>query len=334
MPVVNLPLQGAHSIISSGHIPPGKAQPIVALGVAFLGALVLLTLVLALGRNYKTSPSLVPLEKRAVPMEKERHFLSERSRERNHSEPVIMPVRRHSKSSRSRPQGAHNEGDFDNMGGSSQHQSPGGGISGHQTKSDATRRDMGRPQPFFEAHYPPPEPLPLTPPGQPALFSFQDRRLSMAASSNGDFERGLVYRSNSDSNTSYSTTSMAPTSQAPSPTSLRDSYAKLLPLDISHGGSAMGAKEMGDDHSSAFSFGPSSFPLSNPTLPLAPHHSLEPRQMTVVDDTIPLELDDTDAIWKRHTRVHGGGVCLACLAAGDDEGGYYGDNVPLEQRRY
>jgi hypothetical protein len=39
--------------------------------------------------------------------------------------------------------------------------------------------------------------------------------------------------------------------------------------------------------------------------------------------------------WKRHTRVYGGGVCLACLAADGEggDGGFYGDKVPLEDRR-
>ena len=36
--------------------------------------------------------------------------------------------------------------------------------------------------------------------------------------------------------------------------------------------------------------------------------------------------------WTRHTRVYGGGACLACLAAGE-EGGFYGDKVPLADRR-
>ncbi|KAL8334464.1 hypothetical protein RB598_008965 [Gaeumannomyces tritici] len=40
--------------------------------------------------------------------------------------------------------------------------------------------------------------------------------------------------------------------------------------------------------------------------------------------------DESSASWKRHTRVHDGGVCLACLANG---GGFYGDTVPLEERR-
>lgn len=40
--------------------------------------------------------------------------------------------------------------------------------------------------------------------------------------------------------------------------------------------------------------------------------------------------------WKRHTRVYGGGVCLACVAASGrdgEQGGFYGDKVPLEDRR-
>jgi len=41
--------------------------------------------------------------------------------------------------------------------------------------------------------------------------------------------------------------------------------------------------------------------------------------------------DDAGHGWKRHTRVYGGGVCLACAAA--EQGGFYGDKVPLEDRR-
>lgn len=45
-------------------------------------------------------------------------------------------------------------------------------------------------------------------------------------------------------------------------------------------------------------------------------------------------MDDSGAGWKRHTRVYGGGVCLACLASGGNHGGgFYGENVPLDQRR-
>ncbi|ERT00396.1 hypothetical protein HMPREF1624_03767 [Sporothrix schenckii ATCC 58251] len=42
-----------------------------------------------------------------------------------------------------------------------------------------------------------------------------------------------------------------------------------------------------------------------------------------------------DGDWGGHTRVYGGGVCLACLAAESSggQGGEYGASVPMEQRR-
>lgn len=42
--------------------------------------------------------------------------------------------------------------------------------------------------------------------------------------------------------------------------------------------------------------------------------------------------DHHGASWTRHTRVYGGGVCLACAAAAGD-GGFYGDSVRPEDRR-
>lgn len=42
-------------------------------------------------------------------------------------------------------------------------------------------------------------------------------------------------------------------------------------------------------------------------------------------------MDDSVAGWKRHTRVYGGGVCLACAAAGG--GGFYGARVRPEDKR-
>ncbi|ROV96072.1 hypothetical protein VPNG_09143 [Cytospora leucostoma] len=41
--------------------------------------------------------------------------------------------------------------------------------------------------------------------------------------------------------------------------------------------------------------------------------------------------DDSSTCWKRHTRVYGGGVCLACAAAGG--GGFYGARVRPEDKR-
>jgi hypothetical protein len=43
--------------------------------------------------------------------------------------------------------------------------------------------------------------------------------------------------------------------------------------------------------------------------------------------------DEAGHGWKRHTRVYGGGVCLACLASGERHGGFYGDKVPMSERR-
>jgi hypothetical protein len=46
-------------------------------------------------------------------------------------------------------------------------------------------------------------------------------------------------------------------------------------------------------------------------------------------------VDDAGHGWKRHTRVYGGGVCLACAASGKTHGGggFYGPKVPLSERR-
>lgn len=41
--------------------------------------------------------------------------------------------------------------------------------------------------------------------------------------------------------------------------------------------------------------------------------------------------DDSGAGWKRHTRVYGGGVCLACAASGGG-GGFYGASVRPEDK--
>lgn len=99
--------------------------------------------------------------------------------------------------------------------------------------------------------------------------------------------------------------------------------------------------------------GPSSFPPTSPLLPPPPPGSdnydyaldlLSPvYQDSHMDDDAEdhgnyeithhhedMSQQDDVPIWMRHTRSFGGGVCLACLANG---GGFYGENVPLEERR-
>lgn len=68
-----------------------------------------------------------------------------------------------------------------------------------------------------------------------------------------------------------------------------------------------------------------------------PGHNVEypvsPREIEVHGEIISA-LDDDGAGWTRHTRVYGGGVCLACASSGGEgHGGFYGKNVPPEHMR-
>jgi hypothetical protein len=70
------------------------------------------------------------------------------------------------------------------------------------------------------------------------------------------------------------------------------------------------------------------------------HAHRERRQVDVQGEIISA-IDGSGSGWKRHTRVYGGGVCLACAASGSGEGhgsghgGVYGENVrrPKEGKR-
>lgn len=160
------------------------------------------------------------------------------------------------------------------------------------------------------------------------LFSFQDRRLSAAVSSMGDLDTSFFSQPNPDytlspTPTSDSTSTALPQGHDDSPSiPRRRSYTKMLPLGPGHADS---------EHDDGASFSPSSFPSSSPILPLAPHESLDGREIDVKGEIVSV-MNDAGAGWKRHTRVYGGGVCLACLASGS-QGGFYGDNVPPEHRR-
>ncbi|KAK3181542.1 hypothetical protein K4F52_007097 [Lecanicillium sp. MT-2017a] len=84
-----------------------------------------------------------------------------------------------------------------------------------------------------------------------------------------------------------------------------------------------------------------SYPPSSPILPPAPPEDPEVtsegdfshRNVDVRGEIISV-LDGDGAGWTRHTRVYGGGVCLACSAAGGGhEGGFYGATVTPEEMR-
>lgn len=91
---------------------------------------------------------------------------------------------------------------------------------------------------------------------------------------------------------------------------------------------------------------PSSYPPTSPILPPAPPTATSRRsadEATFGPGPKGIELhgeivgvvDENGAGWSRHTRVYGGGVCLACAAAEREhgEGGFYGPNVSPEEMR-
>lgn len=99
---------------------------------------------------------------------------------------------------------------------------------------------------------------------------------------------------------------------------------------------------------SDLTFSPSSYPPSSPLLPPAPptvsgtlgtgaSAAAERGDRTEIDmhGQVVSVLDDEGAGWTRHTRVYGGGVCLACKAAGREhgDGGFYGATVTPEEMR-
>ncbi|KAI1849529.1 hypothetical protein JX265_013644 [Neoarthrinium moseri] len=172
----------------------------------------------------------------------------------------------------------------------------------------------------------PAPPPPLTPPTlSTAIFPFEDRRLSTAMSTTGDLDSSFFHQPNPDYTSSSSSSSVLP-KQCDSPIiPRRRSYTKTLPLGPPQPVSIL------EDDGSITSFSPSSFPSSSPTLPLAPHDAFHATEVDVRGEIISV-IDDTGVGWKRHTRVYGGGVCLACLAAGGEEG-FYGDRVRPEEKR-
>lgn len=177
----------------------------------------------------------------------------------------------------------------------------------------------------------PPPPPPLTPPRlSTGPFNFEERRLSSSVSTMGDLDSSFFHQPNPDytspSSSSSTSSGVLHQSHMSSTTPRRRSYTKMLPLGPPE---PVGILE--DD--GQITFAPSSFPSSNHILPLAPHDSFHThlREIDVKGEIISV-MDDAGAGWKRHTRVYGGGVCLACLASGG-EGGFYGDRVRPEERR-
>ncbi|KAI0402579.1 hypothetical protein F4802DRAFT_352715 [Xylaria palmicola] len=308
MPVASLPVQQPHNIISLGLDCRDQARFVLTLAAALVGPIALLLLVVLFSKKYKIT---------ILPVPGEWPYLLKQSRGPTTGR-VIMSVSRKSDIPSFGSRGTLEEGSFD---GHDLSQTP----SSKPKRQEEPRTLITDADELRNLHARPPSPMPLTPPILSTPFlSLQDRRLSVAASTHGDFDPTLARGANSDVSSSGGTTLMVPNVKASSPIPLRTSYTKMGPFDSLHSEYSTAA-EM-EDASSAFA--PSSFPSSNPILPIAPHAALEPRDSEIVS-----VMDDSGAGWKRHTRVYGGGVCLACLGSDGNHGGFYGENVPLDQRR-
>ncbi|KAH6656089.1 hypothetical protein BKA67DRAFT_255015 [Truncatella angustata] len=196
----------------------------------------------------------------------------------------------------------------------------------HRGGADVVKSDLALKH-FLRARPLPPPPLtrPLVAMNRP---SFEGRRSSVALSMTGDLDSSFFSQPNPDYSFSSSSSSSSSASAQPielPATPRRRSYTRILPLGPPQPVSWL------EEDGSVTAFSPSSLPSSSPTLPLAPHESFHVHNIDVKGEIISV-LDDTGAGWKRHTRVYGGGVCLACMAS-EGEGGFYGNSVRPEERR-
>ncbi|KAK0619077.1 hypothetical protein B0T14DRAFT_495912 [Immersiella caudata] len=197
----------------------------------------------------------------------------------------------------------------------------------------------------------PPLPPPLTPPVlSDVVFPFEERRRSYAVSIPPELDTSFMHQPNPDyagGSTSTDLYSSSPKSATATPR--RRSYTRSIPIGIP--ATSATASSSTETMTSAETFSPSSYPPTSPLLPPPPPGHEFPYEYEfvggpggpgIVDSFEEVDvhgeiisvMDDAGHGWKRHTRVYGGGVCLACAAAGNcEEGGFYGDKVPLEDRR-
>ncbi|KAI6784051.1 uncharacterized protein J7T54_004597 [Emericellopsis cladophorae] len=180
---------------------------------------------------------------------------------------------------------------------------------------------------------PPPAP-PLTPPElSSTVFAFENRPHSPSRDS-------LIHQPNPDYiSLSASGPACSPDATAASAQPKRLSYSRTIPIGVPI------TRQSSASESDTY-FSPSSYPPSSPLLPPAPPTGMTARLDT--DEPSPARtrdielrgeivgiLDGQGVGWTRHTRVYGGGPCMACAAAGraHGDGGFYGPNVMPEEMR-
>ncbi|KAI1501314.1 hypothetical protein F5X99DRAFT_202480 [Biscogniauxia marginata] len=325
MPAVNLPLQLSSGNVTLRPVSEHQVRLLVSITVIILGLLLLSALLQLPRRRYKLPSDTPPTQVDGAVVGQQRLWLSEKSCGVN---PSCNNMSSNQTFRESPPRADIDmgreqigENGKENQEYDSREGSLGGASSSPSIDLRIPGHDKSRPLP------------PLTPPTPSTVpFGFQTRRLSIAVSATGDFENNSIHHQNPDYSLvslSGSTSTALSNTRGLSSTPRRRSYTKALPLGPSQPGSAA------EDENGISCFSPSSFPSSSPILPPAPHESLEPREINVKGEIISV-MNDSGAGWKRHTRVYGGGVCLACMASNsndDGQGGFYGDNVPLDQRR-
>ncbi|ROT35477.1 hypothetical protein SODALDRAFT_67492 [Sodiomyces alkalinus F11] len=209
-----------------------------------------------------------------------------------------------------------------------EHESPSGG-----SHSAGKRPEVAAPR--FIVSRPPPPP-PLTPPERSnSIFTVEDANRSRAGRA-PELDSSFFDQPNPDFMESTPVPPEDPSTSAMrtqnTSISRRRSYTRMLPMNTA---SPASSPRVAPAENSGSLFTPSSFPPSSPFLPGPPpaegKNSREPTQQIEVQGEIISVMDDSGAGWKRHTRIYGGGVCLACAAAANDgQGGFYGSNVRPE----
>ncbi|SPN97368.1 uncharacterized protein DNG_00882 [Cephalotrichum gorgonifer] len=131
----------------------------------------------------------------------------------------------------------------------------------------------------------------------------------------------LIHQPNPDYLSSTARFSGPPENKSPSPEAGRRSYSRAIPVPPPLHPRNSDSSGSSDDAP----LSPRSYPSPTPFLPPAPPTADEGEESKGVDmqGEVISVTDGFGAGWTRHTRVYGGGVCLACAASGG-EGGFYG----------
>ena len=159
----------------------------------------------------------------------------------------------------------------------------------------------------------PPPPPPLTPPAPSQAAVFAPEHGALGAS--------LIHQPNPDYLSPTASSSFLPEDSPPGPS--RRSFSKALPLAIPAPPPLQARNSDSSASSDETHFSPRSFPSPTPFLPPPPPAFDENGKSMDVQGEVISVTDGFGAGWTRHTRVYGGGVCLACAASGG-EGGFYG----------